>query len=198
MNQSQLPGIDILLIITVAAVLIGIVFYTRRPPKIRVGKSNITAQDSASILKLFADDTKSFDFRVKEDAAQVTVALHTCTNRKWAEPVSLADFTDLESGKYRLIIRRVGTIVDIYLCSNADYTRVVHITSSIAPEYLDALSECRVVGQFELSDCKAAIGNDSRTPLWVLLGRKQGTLTVTQDYQHSGGTTGFAIILQFR
>ena len=109
MNQSQLPGIDILLIIAVAAVLIGIVFYTRRPPKIRVGKSNITAQDSASILKLFADDTKSFDFRVKEDAAQVTVALHTCTNRKWAEPVSLADFTDLESGKYRLIIRRVGT-----------------------------------------------------------------------------------------
>ena len=68
MNQSQLPGIDILLMIAVAAVLIGIVFYTRRPPKIRVGKSNITAQDSASILKLFADDTKSFDFRVKEDA----------------------------------------------------------------------------------------------------------------------------------
>ena len=81
MNQSQLPGIDILLIIAVVAVLIGIVFYTRRPPKIRVGKSNITAQDSASILKLFADDTKSFDFRVKEDAAQVTVALHTCTSR---------------------------------------------------------------------------------------------------------------------
>ena len=59
MNQSQLPGIDILLMIAVAAVLIGIVFYTRRPPKIRVGKSNITAQDSASILKLFADDTRN-------------------------------------------------------------------------------------------------------------------------------------------
>ena len=81
MNQSQLPGIDILLIIAVAAVLIGIVFYTRRPPKIRVGKSNITAQDSASILKLFADDTKSFDFRVKEDAAQVSTPAPTASGQ---------------------------------------------------------------------------------------------------------------------
>lgn len=198
MNQIQLPSIDILLIIAVIAVLIGIVCYTRREPKIRVGKSNISTQDSASILKLFADDTKSFDFRVKEEAQHAVVALHTCLNRKWADPIPLADFSDLEPGKYRLIIRRVGTVIDLYLCSNADYNHVVHITYIMPQEHLDALSACSSIGQFELSDCKTVIGDESNAPLWVLLGRKQGKCTVTQDYQHSGGSTGFAIVLQFR
>lgn len=198
MDQIPLTSTDILLIIAVLAVFIGIFCYTRRTPKIRVGKSNISAQDSASILKLFAADTKSFDFRVKEEAQHATVALHTCLNRKWAEPIPMADFSDLEPGKYRLIIRRVRTVIDIYLCGNADYNHVVHITYLMEQEHLDALSACRSLGQFELSDCKTAIGDESNAPLWVLLGRKQGQLTVTQDYQHSGGSTGFAIVLQFR
>lgn len=198
MDQIQIPNIDILLIIAVVVVFILIVLYTHREPKIRVGKSNISAQDSASILKLFSNDTKCFDFRVKEEAKHATVALHTCLNRKWAEPIPLADFSDLEPGKYRLIVRRVGTIIDIYLCSNADYDHVLHMSYTMAREHLDALSACSCFGQFELSDCKASIGDESNTPLWVMLGRKQGKLTVTQDYRHSGGSTGFAIILQFR
>lgn len=198
MDQIQIPNIDILLIIAVLVVLLLIVLYTHREPKIRVGKSNISTQDSASILKLFAADTKCFDFRVKEEAQHATVALHTCLNRKWAQPIPIADFSDLEPGKYRLIIRRVKTIIDIYLCSNDDYEHVVHITYLMAQEHLDALSACSSVGQFELADCKTSIGDESNAPLWVMLGRKQGKLTVTQDYQHSGGSTGFAIVLQFR
>lgn len=198
MNQLQIPNIDILLIIAVLVALLLIVLSTHREPKIRVGKSNISTQDSASILKLFAADTKCFDFRVKEEAQHATVALHTCLNRKWAQPIPIADFSDLEPGKYRLIIRRVKTIIDIYLCSNDDYEHVVHIPYLMAQEHLNALDACSSVGQFELSDCKASIGDESNTPLWVILGRKQGNLTVTQDYQHSGGSTGFAIVLQFR
>lgn len=189
--------IDIVLAIAVITVLIGIFLYAHKRKKIHIGKSRVSKKEASSILQIFSADTKFFDFKVREYTEHAIISLQSCIDGRWTKPRPIADFTELETGKYRLIIRRVLTAVDIYLCYESEYDRVVHITSSIPKKRLDALNACEAISQYELSDTKASFGSDKKAPLWVILGSRTNAITASADYCKIPCDSGFAITLHF-
>lgn len=193
----QIPAFDIVLVIAVIAVLLVIFLLTRRPPQVHVGKSRIDKRDAASVLEVFSADTKFFDFRIRSYTSRAVVLLHPCPDGTWGEPVPLASFAELEPGQYRLILRCVGSVIDTYLCCNADYDRVIHMTSAVPADVLQGLDACASVGQYELSDGKVSVGADKPFPLWALLGSHTVAVSIPQEYQEAACDAGFAILLQF-